>query len=121
MHKKIIDKKILNLAFDLSNYGLKNKSKNLASLKSKKCGDRIKVEIKIKNKRIKEMRYETESCVFCEASASILSVNLKNKKISEIDKIKNTYQFKYLLSKKFISRKDCVMLPLEAIKKAIKI
>ena len=47
----MIDKKILNLAFDVSNYGLKNKSKHLASLKNKKCGDRIKVELQIKKKK----------------------------------------------------------------------
>ena len=117
----MIENKIIEMANNTKFNGLKKDSTHSSSLKNKKCGDRIKVEIKIKNKRIKEMRYETESCVFCEASASILSVNVKNKKISEIDKIKNTYQFKYLLSKKFISRKDCVMLPLEAIKKAIKI
>ena len=44
MGKKIIDKYILKLALDLSNYGLKNKSNNISSVKSRKCGDRIKIE-----------------------------------------------------------------------------
>ena len=45
MRKKIIDQKILNLASDTSNFGLKYKSKYFASHKNKKCGDKIKVEL----------------------------------------------------------------------------
>ncbi len=56
MHEKIIDKKILNLAFDIKNYGLKNKSKHFASAKNKICGDEIKVELEIKNKKIKNIK-----------------------------------------------------------------
>ncbi len=119
MHKKIIDKKILNLAFDLSNYGLKNKSKNLASLKSKKCGDRIKVELEIKNRKIKNMHYETESCVFCQASASLLSKNVKNIMIKNLESVLFSQKFKSLLSKKYLTRRECIMLPFEALKKAL--
>ena len=85
MYKKIIDKKILNLAFDISNYGLKNKSKYFSSVKNKKCGDKIKVELEIKNKKIKNMCYETESCIFCQASASLLSKKVKNIMITNLD------------------------------------
>jgi len=119
MHEKIIDKKILNLAFDVSNYGLKNKSKNLVSLKNKKCGDKIKVELQIKNKKIKSMFYETESCVFCQASASLLSKKVRNIMISNLDQILFSKKFKSLLSKKYISRRECIMLPFEALKKAL--
>ncbi len=119
MYKKIIEKKILNLAFDLSNYGLKNKSKYFASVKNKKCGDRIKIELEVKNKKIKNMYYETESCVFCQASASLLSKKVKNVTINNLDKIILSEKFKSLLSKKYIARKDCVMLPFEALKKAL--
>tara|TARA_B100000029_G_scaffold45143_1_gene41647 strand:+ start:936 stop:1325 length:390 start_codon:yes stop_codon:yes gene_type:complete len=119
MQKKIIDKKILNLALDTSNYGLKNKSNYLASLKSKKCGDRIKVELKIKNKIIERMYYETESCIFCQASANLLSKKVKNLMINNLNKIFFSKKFKFLLSKKYISRKECVMLPFQALKKAL--
>ena len=66
------------------------------------------------------MRYETESCIFCEASASLLSNNVKNKKISDIDKIKKLMDLNISYQKSLLVEKDCVMLPLEAIKKAIK-
>ena len=119
MYKKIIDKKILDLAFDISNYGLKNNSKHSATLKNKKCGDKIKIELEIKNKKIKNMYYETESCIFCQASASLLSKGVKNKMIKNLDKIVYSQRFKSLLSKKYLSRRDCIMLPFNALKKAL--
>ena len=73
----MIDSKILEFAQDMSSYGLKNTSKKFASIKNKKCGDKIKVELEVKNKIIKNMRYETESCIFCQASASLLAKYIK--------------------------------------------
>tara|TARA_Y100000590_G_scaffold292919_1_gene329878 strand:+ start:1200 stop:1559 length:360 start_codon:yes stop_codon:yes gene_type:complete len=119
MDKKIIDKKILNLASDISNFGLKNKSKYFASVKNRKCGDRIKIELEIKNKKIKNMYYETESCIFCQASASLLSKKVKNTMVKNLDKIIFSKKFKFLLSKKYMSRRDCVILPYQALKKAL--
>ena len=118
MFKKIIDKKVFDLALDTSNYGLK-KTKHYASLKNKKCGDRIEVSLNIKNKKIKRMYYETESCLFCKASASLFSKKIKNIDINKIDKIIFTIKFNPLLSKKYLSRKDCIMLPYYALKKAL--
>lgn len=120
MFKKIIDKKVLNLAIDTTNYGLNNNLKYYGSLKNKKCGDKIKIGLNIKKNKITEMLYETESCVFCQASASILSKKIKNIKINELSKIIFKEKFNILLSKKYISRKDCVMLPYNALKKILK-
>ena len=84
MRKKIIDQKILDLASDTSNFGLINKNKFCASHKNKKCGDKIKIELEIKDNKIKKMYYETESCIFCQASVSLLSRKAKNKSIQKI-------------------------------------
>ena len=109
----------MNLAFDSSNWGLRNKSKYISSLKNKKCGDKITVELEIKNKKIQRMYYETESCIFCQASASIISNKAKNMMLKNLDKIIISKRFKFLLSKKYLNRKDCIMLPFEALKKAL--
>ena len=114
-----MDKKILDLASDVSNYGLKNKYKNFASVKNRKCGDKIKVELNIKNKIIKKMYYETESCIFCQASASVISKYVKDIMVKNLDKIETHKNFTTLINKKYIARKECVLLPYEALKKAI--
>jgi nitrogen fixation NifU-like protein len=66
------------------------------------------------------MRYETESCIFCQASASILAKYIKKNKVKNIKNLMSFQNFKFLLSKRYLSRKECVMLPIDAIKKAIK-
>ena len=132
----MIDSKILEFAQDISSYGLKNTSKKFASIKNKKCGDKIKVELEVKNKIIKNMRYETESCIFCQASASVLSNFSINNKISNIDKAINFFEtffqndetkipkefkkFKVLFHKSNLSRKECILLPFKALNKALK-
>ena len=83
------------------------------------------------------MRYETESCIFCQASASILakiikSIPVKNLK-KEISSIYDSFDkqnyilpkkynlFKPLVNKKNKNRLECIMLPFNAILKALKI
>jgi len=83
------------------------------------------------------MRYETESCILCEASASLFSRKIKNKKINiikkdikEIKQLKKTSnytftkkfsEFNKLINKKNINRLNCVILPMEAFLKAFKV
>ena len=69
----MINDKIIEIASNTKFYGLKNNYTHKASIKNKKCGDKIVVEINIKYNKIINMRYETESCIFCQASASILA------------------------------------------------
>ena len=120
MFKKIIDKKIIKLAADTTNYGLSNKLNYYGSLKNKKCGDKIKIGLNIKNNKITKMLYEAEACVFCQASASLLSKKIKNIKIEKLSKIIFTPRFNCLLSKKYLSRIDCILLPHNAVKKILK-
>ena len=118
----MISQQVLKFAADTSNYGLKKKSNFVATSKNKFCGDKITVELEIKKKIIKRMNYETESCVFCQASASLLSRIIENKSINistsllSYVKVKNR-DFKELLKKK--ERINCIMLPLQALQKAI--
>lgn len=119
----MINQQIIKLASDTSNYGIKKDSNFIATSKNKICGDKITIQLEIKKKIIKKMNYETESCVFCQASASLLSKSIKNKNIeiksfSKIfnETIKNK-TFKKLLNTK--ERISCVMLPFDALQKLI--
>ena len=133
----MINLKIINLASNTANYGLKKNSTHYASYRNKICGDTIKVEINSNGKKIKDMRYETESCIFCQASASTLAriiklIPIKNLK-KEIAKIYDSFDkekfvlpkkynlFKPLMNKKNKNRLECIMLPFNAILKALKI
>ena len=83
------------------------------------------------------MKYETESCIYCEASASLLSRKIKNvklkdikndfitlKKISLKKKVKipkRLSDFKKLLSSDNFNRFKCIFLPIDAVLKALKL
>ena len=66
------------------------------------------------------MNYETESCIFCQASASLLSKSVQNKSSNIIPLILEfalkDKKFKKLLEDE--KRINCVMLPFEALQKA---
>jgi len=119
----MINENILKIASNTSNYGLKDFFTHKSILKNSKCGDKIKIEVVVKKNEISSMRYETESCIFCQASASLLSKSIRNKntKVKPISlildaTIKNK-NFKKLLKNK--ERINCIMLPFIALQKAI--
>ena len=133
----MISSQIVKIASFTKNAGLKNDFTHRSSIKNSLCGDFIKTEFIAHNSKIKSMRYETESCILCEASASLFSRKIKNEKIKnlekEIKKIKNfkrnsNYnfpirfkEFNKLVNRRNISRLNCVILPMEAFLKAFRI
>ena len=133
----MIDSKIVKIASFTKNAGLKNDFTHRSSIKNSLCGDFIKTEFIVHDSKIKSMRYETESCILCEASASLFSRKIKNAKIKNLEKEikrikdfkkKSNYnfpirfkEFSKLINKKNINRLNCVILPMEAFLKAFKI
>ena len=132
----MINSKIIKIASLAKNVGLRNKFTHKSSVKNSLCGDSIKTEFIVKGSVIKSMRYETESCVLCEASASLFSRKIKDheikdlikeiKKLKKLIKNKNNVfpkkfkEFNQLINKNNISRVNCVILPMEAFLKAFK-
>ena len=133
----MISNEIIKFASNTSNVGLTNKYTFKSTKKNSMCGDLIKVELIQKNSKINSMKYETESCVLCEASASLLSKKIKNlpiKKIKEeLNKLRNISlkdlkfifpkkfkEFKFLINKDNSNRINCIYLPIDAVLKALK-
>ena len=126
--------KIIKLANNTKNYGLKNNFTHKVSVKNKKCGDKIIVELVLRKGKINSMRYITESCVYCQASASLFSnkiENLDKNNLLKLDTLlKKSFKEKVSFAKKYsflkqlfnmenYKRSDCILLPLNAILKAI--
>ena len=127
----MIDKKLLKIASNTRFYGLKNSYTYKSNLKNSTCGDKISIEISLKKNNIQELRYETEACIFCQASASTLANIAKNTNFSDLKKNLSKYlnyskkvpkkfnNLTYLLKDKFMKRKDCILLPFKAFYKAV--
>ena len=80
----MISPEIIKIASDTSNCGVRKDSSLIATSKNTICGDKITVEIEILNDKVEKMSYETESCVFCQASASLLSKVIKKSNIMNL-------------------------------------
>ncbi len=133
----MISKEIIRIASNTSNVGLINEYSHKISLKNKLCGDKITLELIVLKKKILSMKYETESCVYCEASASLLSKKIKE---FNIQTIKNEFRYlkniskdrKLKIPKKFsdfnellnsdnFNKYNCIFLPFDAVIKALKL
>ena len=130
-----MDLRILEIAsYTDNNKVLENpthKSKN----KNPICGDEMEISLIVENDIIKDMGYQCKSCVYCQASVSLLSRKIKDKKIDEIKTLvsngerlfdnvkvnieKHWKDFKEIFDKKNLSRKECLLLPIKTIAKAL--
>ena len=133
----MISKEIIKIASNTSNVGLNDQYSHKISLKNKLCGDKITLELIVFKKKILSMKYETESCVYCEASASLLSKKIKKfniktiknefrylKKISKNKELKipkKFSDFNELFNSDNFNKYNCIFLPFDAVIKALKL
>ena len=123
----MIDKEIIKIASNTENHGMLNDHTHFSKLKNAICGDEMKIYLIVKDDKITDFRYECESCIYCQASVSLLSRNAKNKSIEKVKNFakqsKNCFEkkaksfdkeweeFDKIMTKNNISRKECLLLP----------
>ena len=130
-----MDLEILNIAANTdNNRNVKNRT-HVSKLKNSLCGDEMQIELILKNEKILDFGYQGKSCVYCQASASLLSkicINNQKEKINDLcdmaelyfnDDVKITdkkcISLKKLIKKKNINKKDCILLPFKTLKKIV--
>ena len=123
----MIDKEIIKIASNTENHGVINNHTHFSKLKNAICGDEMKIYLIVKNDKITNFKYECESCIYCQASVSLLSRSIKNKSIENVknfaEHAKNCFEkntksfdkewkeFDKIMTKNNISRKECLLLP----------
>ena len=79
--------KIINIAANSkNNKDIKNHT-HYSKLKNSICGDEIQIKLIIKEDKIVNFGYQTTSCIYCQASASLLSMISINSKKDKIVKL----------------------------------
>ena len=122
----MIDKEIIRIASNTENHGALDNHTHFSKLKNSICGDDMKIYLIIENNKIINFKYECESCIYCQASVSLLSRKAKNKLIEKVknfaqqanscfDKNTNSFdkewkEFDKIMKKNNISRKECLLL-----------
>jgi len=124
----MIDKEIIKIASNTENHGVLNNHTHSSKLKNAICGDEMKIYLIVESETIKDFKYECESCIYCQASVSLLSRKAKNKPMQKIkvfaEQAKNCFEnetnsfdkewkeFDKIMTKNNISRKECLLLPI---------
>ena len=132
-----MDLRILEIASHAENNKVLDNFTHKSKNKNPLCGDEMEISLIVKDDVVKDIGYQCKSCVYCQASVSLLSRKIKDKKIEEIkifvaasenlfEDVKITLEkhwkdFKEILDKKNIARKECLLLPLRTVLKALKI
>ena len=130
-----MDLEILKIASDNDNNRYIEDSTHHSKLKNPLCGDEILINLIIKKDKIVEFGYQGKSCVYCQASANLLSkisINKQKSKINELcddaklffegnnEVIKNKWKFMHKLFKsENKTRKECILLPFKTMKKIV--
>ena len=126
---------ILKIASDTNNNkSIKNYTHH-SKLKNSMCGDEMQIDLVIKKNKIIDFGYQGKSCVYCQASASLLSkisINENKSKINELCDDANHYfegnvehiekkwkSLNKIFNDNNLSRKECILLPFKTIKKIV--
>ena len=136
-----MDLKILEIASDTQNHKMVKNNTHQSKNKNPLCGDEMEISLIVKDNIVQDIGYQCKSCVYCQASVSLLSrwvIQAPIEKISDFvskadfffdenfDKlkkinIKDFKDFKKIMNSKNISRKECLLLPFKTLSKALKL
>jgi nitrogen fixation NifU-like protein len=136
-----MDLKILEIASDTKNHKVVKNHTHQSKNKNPLCGDEMEISLIVKDNIVQDIGYQCRSCVYCQASVSLLSkwvMQAPIEKISDFvlnaelffDKnfdqlkkanIKDFKNFKKIMNPENISRKECLLLPFKTLSKALKL
>ena len=134
-----MDLKILEIASNTENHKVVKNYTHQSKNKNPLCGDEMEISLIVKDNIIQDMGYQCRSCVYCQASVSLLSrwvIQAPIEKISDFilnselffekkidqskkNNIKDVKDFKKILNPENISRKECLLLPFKTLSKAL--
>ena len=136
-----MDLEILKIASDTKNHKVIKDHTHKSKNKNPLCGDEMEISVIVKNDKIIDFGYQCKSCIYCQASVSLLSrkvIQLPLEKIlnllsnaeflfdenfdqSKKENINELKDFKKIINPKNISRKECLLLPFKTLSKALNI
>jgi len=136
-----MDLKILEIASDTKNHKVIKNHTHQSKNKNPLCGDEMEISLIVKDNIVQDIGYQCRSCVYCQASVSLLSrwvIQVPIEKISDfVSKaefffdenfdqskkinIKGLKDFRKVMNSENISRKECLLLPFKTLSKALEL
>ncbi len=80
------------------------------------CGDKIRIDIKLKNNIVDDVKFDGKGCAISQASASMLTDELIGKSLDDIKKLDKQFILDLLGIPLGPTRIKCALLPLKVVK-----
>ena len=136
-----MDLKVIEIASHTENQRVIKNYTHQSKNKNPLCGDEMEISLIVKDNIIEDIGYQCKSCIYCQASVSLLSRSVMQAPIEKIGdflsqassffdesfdqlkkiNIKGIEDFKKIMNSKNISRKECLLLPFKTLSKALKL
>ena len=136
-----MDLKILEIASHTENQRIIKNYTHQSKNKNPLCGDEMEISLIVRDNIIEDIGYQCKSCVYCQASVSLLSRFVMQAPLEKITdflsqasfffdesfdqlkkiNIKDLKDFKKIMNPGNISRKECLLLPFKTLSKALKL
>ena len=130
-----MDLEIVRIASDTKNNRDLKSHTHFSESKNPVCGDVVQIKLIVKSGKISDFAYQGKSCIYCQATASLLAKTSINKNFSEINELcddANSYfkndnkifnekwsLFNILFNQKNLSRKECILLSFKTLQKIV--
>ena len=136
-----MDLEILEIASHTENNKVIKDYTHQSKNKNPLCGDEMEISLIVKDDVIEDIGYQCKSCIYCQASVSLLSRSVIQAPIKKIKdfmsqasfffdesydlskkiNIKDMKSFKKIMNPANVSRKECLLLPFKTLSKALKL
>ena len=83
------------------------------------CGDKIRMDLRIRDGVVDDVKFKGRGCAISQASASLLTESIKGKRIDEIDAIGKEDVLENLGISISAARLKCALLGLKVLKQAL--
>lgn len=83
------------------------------------CGDRIRLELKLHQSKVSEVRFKGDACAICTAAASLLTEMVLGEDIKQVANIPDARLLATLESDIQPARLQCALLPLQALREGV--
>ena len=107
-----------------------------ASVDNPLCGDRVRIDVAVSGGRLERVAHEVRGCLLCEAAASVIGGQAPGESVETLVELRQALRDflgddslgppkRWLALQMFApvahhkSRRDCVMLPFDALAKAL--
>jgi len=84
------------------------------------CGDRVRIELKLNRSIVTEARFKGDACAISTAAASLLTELVVGEDVEKLANIPDARLISALESDIKPARLQCVLLPLQALRKGLK-